>query len=153
MARGVKLVLAQLEKANHYFLRCFRLQVTATEVYDGMDPNVFLFRRSPPDPVSGEVYDKFVTVCSPVDMSDWPVGEPNPFLAEPFFRNNTVALDVRSLRDFNFIWDVFRREVGNLCVALDRLDQLVDAEFQWVGTPPPGDNNSLSYSEPLSESA
>jgi hypothetical protein len=134
MARGIKLRRYEISQANHYHLHGFRLKVDVEAVSGGMLPEIFVFNRCPPDPNTGDSTDRFLTVASFVDMSDWPVGNPDPDKGLPFFRKSAVELDLRSMSDYNAVWELLVSEANNLCYALDRADILVPAESQWAGT-------------------
>lgn len=143
MARRVKLTRYGIRPANHQHIRGFRLRVVAEAV--DMDPNVFVFRRNGADPVTGVAADEYMTVAGLTDMSEYPVGAPNPALGLPNFRRSGVELDVRSAAEHDMIWRTIVAEVDALRVALDLADHLTIEEVFWSGGEPlPGESESLS---------
>ena len=152
MARGIKLRRAQIKNANHWHLRGFRLDVRVMEAIGGMDQYVFVFRRHPPDPYTGVIFDEFCGVASVVDLAEYPVGAPDPDSGtHPFFRSDHVCLDVRSSAHHDEVWLSIQNEVCNLVEALDRFDILEVAEEIWCGEQPE-EEVSESASESVSES-
>ena len=132
MARGIRLQRFEPENTNHWHLRAYRLRVEAVEACGGIDVNVFVYRRHPADPHTGQIFDEFVAVAGPVDMADRPIGAPAEG-SDPFFRLSYVELDVRSSEEFQQIWEDLKTEVCVLVEAMDRLDQLKLAEEVWCG--------------------
>jgi hypothetical protein len=130
MPRGLRLQRFSIRNANHWHLRVFRLRVEVAEVSSDMTEYVFVYRRNPPDPNSGEVFDEFCAVASITDLSEYPIGDPDPNNAFPFFRKNFVEVDVRSSQEFAEAWELLKTHVCELVEALDRADDLVlDEEF------------------------
>jgi len=149
MARGIRLTRHSVKNANHWHLRAFRLRIEVAETSPDMSRYVFVYRRHPPDPYTGEVFDEFCTVASPVDMSEYPVGAPDPNLPFPFFRKDFIEVDVRSLKDFDETWDLVVKQVCVLTQALDDMENLVQDEEAVCGTLPSG-SESVSESESVS---
>jgi hypothetical protein len=133
MARSVKLRRYEIRNANHLHLRGYRLRVEAVDPC-GMDAKVFVYRRPPADPVTGVVADEFTGVASFPDMAEYPAGQPDP-AKQPFFRKDFVEVDVRSLRQYQEIWQTLLAEVAGLLSALNRADLMIVGEEQWVGDP------------------
>lgn len=146
MARAIRLTRLDIKNANHYHLRGFRLRVEVAEVSGGMDRNVFLYRRHPPDPRTGEIVDEFATVCSFPDLAEYPVGDPSTTTDLPFLRKDFVELDVRSTRDCELVWETIRSQACALAAALDRADVLQEVETVWCGIPPASDSSASSAS-------
>lgn len=135
---GRRLRLRRYAVANVNFQRlgAYRLRVVADDPENtGADPNVFLFLRRPPDPVTGQVLDDFHAIASPADLAEYPVGEPSPQTTYPFFRYDQVVLDLRGVALADEVWLAVLREVGVLQRALDKLDELVVVDEQMVGEP------------------
>lgn len=133
MARGIQLRRYAIAAANHWYLHGFRLRVEVQAVAGGMDPNVFLYRRNPPDPVTGEVSDVFQTVCSFPDMGEYPATEPSDATAFPYFRLDFVELDFRGQTNYDSAWTSIRTEVHRLVAAMDKAEDLVVVEDVWLG--------------------
>ncbi len=149
--RAIQLKRYEMKNANHYHLSVFRLRVEVADVL-GMEPQVFKFRRHDPDAVTGEVRDEFLGVATAVDMSEYPVGAPDPDNAQPFFRKDNFEIDLRSTKDYEDAWDLILREVCVLRAALNRAEELVVAETAWCGDPPEIDSSEVSDSASASSS-
>jgi hypothetical protein len=126
----LRLTRSELQNVNYQYLGAFRLRVEASAVDEhgnptGADPNVFLYLRKPVNPYTGTADDIFQAICGPVDLSDYPIGEPDPEKAFPFLRLSYVELDLRATSVAEEIWGVIAREVNQLLVALQRMETLV----------------------------
>ncbi len=128
---------------NYAYLSAYRLRLVIDRAVE-MDDRVFLFRRDPVNPYTGDHLDTFVTVCSPVDMADYPPEDPDPNKQYPFFRKNAVELDFRATSQADEAYAVIVRELTALVFALNRLDRLQEADSQWVGTVPDDGSSSDS---------
>jgi len=149
--RGIQLRRYQIEQVNHYYLHGFRIRVDVAAVSGGMTPEIFVYKRLPPDPETGTIVDEFQTIASFVDMADWPVGAPISN-GEPFFRSSVVELDVRSEADYQYIWTIILQQANQLCWAMDKAEQLENAETSWVGIAPDENSDSIPVSDSYSES-
>lgn len=128
--RGIKLERSALTRAQSGIYSVFRLHVRVVQAHL-VDPNIFVFIRSPPTAAQNTYIDSFETVASPVDMQDWPVGAPNPSLGQQFFRLHELVLDFRSQTELDTAWTEIKTEVCGLMAALELLDELkVVEEFQ-----------------------
>lgn len=136
VARAVRLRRQELANSNYYALRSFRLRVTVAEVYGDIPKELFVFRRHPLNPTTGETLDEFATVASVADLAEYPVGQPDPAAGLPFFRRDSFEVDVRSTADAESVWSAVQQEVAALVAALNRLDTLAQTEDAWIGTPP-----------------
>ena len=128
MARTITLKRLEIGPANYWYIKVWRLQVKVAAVSGGMDRNVFLFARGDPDPTTGEITDTFETVCTVADLSWWPANDPDPELADPYYRTDNVTLDFKSQVEFDWAWELFQSATLNLVVALNRADELVVSE-------------------------
>lgn len=146
MARALKLLrLDAGDNVNYEYLSAYRIRIEVEQATD-MDDRVFLYRRDPINPHTGETRDTFFTVCSPVDMEDFPPEDPDPAKQYPFFRRNWVELDFRATGPAEEFWQLVQRELNTLIFALNRLEQLKTRESVWVGAGPPDDSGSSSES-------
>lgn len=136
MARQLKLQKYELSNVNYQWLGAFRLRVEASDYGNsGADPNVFIYQRGLPNPYDGSVTDYWLGVAGPVDMSEYPVGEPDGRTTYPFYRTHAVEVDLRSTGLARETWLLVVAEVNQLLQALDRLDRLVPTEDVVVGDP------------------
>jgi hypothetical protein len=125
------------------------LRIDVVETTPDMPKDVFVYRRHPADPYSGVIFDELCTVASVVDLSEYPVGDPDPNKAFPFFRKDFVEVDVRSMKEFDEIWTRIVELTCQLAETLDRADILVvDDEAVCGELPTPSE--SVSESESLS---
>lgn len=154
--RRLKLKKYELQNINYFWLGAFRLRVEVSDPCDaGTDPHVFLFQRKPPNPYNDVVEDEWLGIASPVDMSEFPVGEPNETTAYPFFRLNYLEVDLRSVDVAHTVWKLIQEEVAVLIQALDRMELLVPTEEVYVGAAAcesTGGSESSSSSASLSSS-
>lgn len=143
MARRLLLTRRELTEVNYQQLGAFRLRVEVTDPDNtGADPYVFLFLRGPLNPYDQTTQDDFHAVASPVDMAEYPVGEPNNATPYPFFRLDYVELDFRATKQAQDTWVLIVAEIDNLLRALDRMEDLVVVEEQWVGSSGTGSSSS-----------
>ena len=145
MPRGLKLKRYSIKNANHWHLRVFRLRIEVTETSPDMPKDIFVYRRHPADPHSGVIFDEFCTVASPVDLSEYPVGGPDPVKDFPFFRKDFIEVDVRSMTEFQDVWDLVVKLSCQLATTLDDAENLVMDEEMICGELP---ISSESVSEP-----
>lgn len=147
MARRLKLVKSEVTNVNFQWLGAYRLRVEASDPSDsGSDPNVFIYQRNLPNPYNGEVVDVWLGIASPVDMAEYPVGEPDGITAYPFYRLDYVEIDLRSTGLATDAYVLIIQEVNNLLLAQDRLEVLVPTEEVWVGAGAPTGGGSSSSS-------
>lgn len=142
----IKLTRYEATNVNVHYLSAYRLKIVASDA-EGLDNRVFLFRRDSINPYTGVALDTFLTVCSAVDMEDYPPAEPNPEKLYPFFRSDTIELDLRSTSIAEDIWSLIKQEVCILLEAIDRLAVLKVKEESWCGIPPETGSASSSSSE------
>jgi len=128
----------------------YRVLLSVTTAVD-MDAEVFLYRRDPPTfnrPVAGNT---FLTVCSPVDMTEYPIGDPDTELRYPYFRASAVELDFRSLEQAQKFLSDATAAICGLITNLDRLDALTALTPFSCGVPPdsevPDDSETSEDSE------
>jgi hypothetical protein len=150
MARRLLLTRSVTPNVNHHFLGAYRLRVEASNA-EGVEPYVFMYERMPINPYTEEILDEFFAVASPVDMSEWPAGEPDDTLPFPFFRSNVVEVDLRSAGRVDELWELIQEQVSRLLLALDALDTLEVDDTVWIGGTP-DDSTSGSDSDSASES-
>lgn len=132
MPKGLTLQRYELLNVDYYYLSAFRLRLEVTDALD-MDDRVFLFRRSPVNPYTNDVVDTFVTVCSPVDMEDYPPEEPDPAKTYPFFRKAELELDFRTSAEAEEAWLKIVDLLNNLVTSLTRLETLTPTTSVRIG--------------------
>jgi hypothetical protein len=143
--RKIRVKRYQVYDVDYLYFSAYRMRMEIVEAV-GMDTRCFLYRRDPVDPYTGDVTDTFFSVCSPVDMEEYPPGEPDPDKAYPFFRQSFVELDFRATSVAMAAEQLIVSELNVLVQALDRLEDLRLAEDFWIGPFPDVD---VSVSSPL----
>lgn len=146
--RRLHLQRHELQNVNYQYLGAFRLRVDVTDpTGSGADPNVFLYHRKPPT-VLETVDDVFQTIASPVDMSEYPVGDVSDETTYPMLRADFIELDFRSVQLAEDAWIIVVREVDALLKILDRMELLVPTIGVFVGADESeGDSSSSSIGE------
>jgi hypothetical protein len=153
MPRGIQLRRLEIQNANHWHLRVFRLRIEVAQIFGDMPRHVFVYRRRPANPYTGEIFDEFCAVASVVDLSEYPAGAPDPDGSSPFFRQDFIEVDLPSQVEFEKFWELIQTHVCALVDRLNLADQLVMTEAIWCGDQPPDPGEpSESESEMPSES-
>lgn len=103
----------------------WRMRISVTDSA-GLDTNIFLHRRA-----GGK--DDFLCICSPVDLVEYPVGEPEAGKL-PFFRAAVVDLLSRSSDMLEEGWLMIVQDCRRLVKAMATLDRLeedtvIDIEY------------------------
>lgn len=151
MARRLQLVKSALTEVPYQWVTAFRLRLDAFSIPEApADPHVFLYRRDTANPYDGSVNDTFFSICGPVEMADYPVGEPSSETPYTFFRLNYIEVDVYSRTIANRLYNEVVEEVDNLLKALDLLDTIVPLSTVEVGNPLPATPTSDSSSSSMS---
>lgn len=152
--RRLKLTRKAVTQVNYQHLGAYRLRIEVSDPDNtGADPNVFLFLRRPINPYDQTTLDDFMAIASPVDLAEYPVGEPNELTTYPIFRLDYVELDFRATVQAEQTWVLVVAEVDALLRALDRLDSLEVIEETYVGnTSDVGNSSSGSTSNSNSNS-
>ena len=150
--RRLTLQRYELQNVNYFSLGAFRLRVEASDPHDtGADPNIFVYLRGPYSPtISGHV-DTFHAVASPVDMEEYPIGEPTTETEYPFFRSSVFEIDFRAVGLAEEAWSIILSEADLLLKKLDRLEDLRPTITAEIGaTDETGGSSSSGSSDSLS---
>jgi len=145
--RRLLVSISEMTRRDYKNLGVFRFRMDVTSA-ENIDSEIFLYRRFPIDPESGEETDEFCSICSPVDMEEYPIGEPDVMRDFPFFRKNFVDLMFRATSLAEEAQLVILQQIEVLLDALCRADQLVVAQEVWIPNAPEesasGDGDSAS---------
>ncbi len=137
MANKYKLLLKRFAATNvdYQFTGAYRLRVEASDpLSTGVDPNVFLYLRRPPNPTTGLYQDDVIGTASPADLAEYPIGQPSGSTTYPIFRLSWFEVDVRSPILGAQLWEDTKARITNLLEGLDALeDHLTFVEETWVG--------------------
>jgi hypothetical protein len=152
--RRLRLTRKAVTQVLYQHLGAYRLRIEVSDPENtGADPYVFLYLRRPVNPYNQEVLDDFHAVASPVDLAEYPVGEPNALTTYPFYRLDFIELDFRSTDQATDTWVLIVAEVDALLKALDRLEALEIVAEVTVGNPADtGNSSSRSQSNSNSNS-
>lgn len=116
----------------------YRLRIDVEQPPESqMDANIFMYHRVPYNPYSQVYDDIFIGVASPVDLSEYPILEPNSQTTFPFFRLPYVELDFRNpgtdpmevqynLTSRKYVLEQILFEIRQLQSAVRELDNLVE---------------------------
>lgn len=146
MAYRLKLKRFESTLINYQYVGAWRLRIEASDPSNsGMPSEVFLWHRKPVNPYTGEPDDICVAICSPSDVSEYPIGAPDPDKTYPYFRQSYLEFDLRSKHWVGKIWTDVIREVDQLLIGMAQLEELQETEEVWVGSAPDsGDSESAS---------
>jgi len=141
--RGVRLRRFAQTRFVANAVDAFRFRVEAFDNYL-MPKEIFRYERKAWP--SGGTVDAFDGVASPVDIEEYPVGEPNAGDVIQYFRTHEIDLVLRTQREADEAWRVLREEVDILIETLNLMDDLVLEATATFGNPPPGGESSSSES-------
>lgn len=112
--------------------QAWRLKVTVTDC-NNVDPNIFMYLRGPGNTETEERIDAFQAVCSPVDLEEYPAGEPLD-TGPSFFRVAEVDLLSRSRTLLEETWNAIVSDVEELIQTLVSICELQHADVVRIGT-------------------
>jgi hypothetical protein len=114
---------------------------------ENMPNEIFVYRRHPINPMTGEEFDEFFFIASPVDLEEYPVGAPDIGKDFPFFRTSSIDLLFRSTITAQEGKEEILAQIQVLLDALCRMDALAVTDEIWIPGPPPTSSSaSLSAS-------
>lgn len=144
--KSLKLQRYQAQEIQYKKGCAVRLRVVVTDAVN-MDPNIFVYLRSPVSPHTGETSDIFQTVASPYDMEVYPINDPDTHTTYPFYRTGMLELDFPSVTLADAAWTKIIALVQVLINGSKKLDTLSLISEVTVGDPTaPGSSQSLSDS-------
>lgn len=126
----------ELERAVSVSGTYRRMQVSVVDHALNMDPAIFLYLALPLKPEATEAEGQCQGVCSPSDLVDWPLNEPNEDDSPPWFRADTVTYLFSSEAQMEVAWVTLLDEVAVLVDTLNALDTFTGTTTFFVGTPP-----------------
>lgn len=135
--RRLQVTIFRMEQANFQGLGVYRFRIEVRNS-ENMPREVFLYRRHPLNPYTGQEVDECCGVCSPVDLEEYPVGAPSPDRDLPFFRKHFIDIVTRSTAKAHEARDEALKHLGILIEGLCRMDVLVLEDVFWIPSPPPG---------------
>jgi hypothetical protein len=120
---------------DYQALGVFRIRFEIIDA-ENIDQEVFLYRRHPPDPYTGDEKDEFCAIASPVDLVEYPINAPDINKDFPFLRKNFADLLFRSTSEAEAAKEEIITQLNVLLDALCRADQLNVAQDIWIPSPP-----------------
>jgi len=121
--KSLKLQRYQAQEIQYKKGCAVRLRVVVTDAVN-IDPNIFVYLRSPINPHTGETSDIFQTIASPYDMEVYPVDDPDSETSYPFYRTSTLELDFPSVTLADEAWTKIIGLTQVLITASKKLDTL-----------------------------
>ena len=148
--KSLKLQRYQAQEIQYKKGCAVRLRIVVTDAVN-IDPNIFVYLRSPVNPHTGDTSDVFQTVASPYDMEVYPVDDPETNTTYPFYRTSMLELDFPSVTLADEAWTKIIALAQVLINASKKLDTLSLIAEVTVGDPAaPEPSQSLSSSTSLS---
>lgn len=134
---GIKLRLLPIENTASHHLHGFRMRIEAYDAPDDLTNYVFVCRRHPVNPHTGEVVDEFYTIVSFPHIAMYPVGAPDPDKGWPFFRRDWFELDISSTQQYEETWELVKSQVCHFETAYRKAAaNLQLLETFWIGDAP-----------------
>ncbi len=105
----------------------WRLRATAS--HERLMPQeIFLYERGTVSPDSADPADRFLNVCTPSDLAEYPTV--NPSGIPSFYRRNDLDLVFRTREIADEAWAAIRSRVQSLVDSLNRMDLLTQVETE-----------------------
>ena len=121
-------------------------------LYQDMEPEIFVYQRYPALPGEAEPDDHFVNVASAADLADYP--RTHPVGTVPFFRLSYIDVLFRSVDLLNRSVTLIREDIAALVLNLDRLDGLgVTSQYTFEGMTFSSSGGEMSSSSSLNSSS
>jgi len=135
MSCRIKLTFQSPEVAKFLGRNTLRLRVTASNGEE-MPDEVFLHQRTLVDTDTDEWQDEFVAICSPYDLSDYPVDEPTTEQFPAYFRKATADIYLPGISVFSEVKEDIEAQIRFLVQLLDKLEELDTVEEIWIPDEP-----------------
>ena len=145
--KSLKLQRYQAQEIQYKKGCAVRLRVVVTDAVN-IDPNIFVYLRSPINPHTGETSDIFQTVASPYDMEVYPIDDPDTNTTYPFYRTSMLELDFPSVTLADEAWTKIIALAQVLINASKKLDTL-----SLISEVTVGDASAPQPSQSLSDSS
>jgi hypothetical protein len=115
----------------------FRLRVTASDAV-GMPNEIFLANRELLDPENptGDTKVMFQSICSVIDLDQYPINAIQTGQWPPFFRVAVIDIPLPSLDTCDYVIDQTKQQVASLIKQHNDLDKMVVADEVWIPGPP-----------------
>ena len=144
--KSLKLQRYQAQEIQYKKGCAVRLRIVVTDAVN-IDPNIFVYLRSPINPHTGETSDILQTIASPYDMEVYPVDDPDSETSYPFYRTSTLELDFPSVTLADAAWTKIIGLTQVLITASKKLDTLSLITEMTIG-----DDSAPNPSQSLSDS-
>jgi hypothetical protein len=90
-------------------------------------------RRSDPS-TNVDEEDVFVGVCSPVDLDDYPAGQPDPSSSSGLFRLADLDVLTRNRDKLDRLWELILEDLQGLVTTITNICELEDPAVIQIGT-------------------
>ena len=153
MAHRIRLLRYEVENIQWQYYGAYRMRVRVADVEgDGLDKNIFVYKRNPINPYTGEYCDVFETIAGPAQLADYPAGAPDVEHGYPYYRLDYFELDFGAESLALEMWNIILKEAAILCQAMAKYEQLSVVEDVWTPSFPSTDTDSSTASESESTS-
>jgi hypothetical protein len=95
------------------------MQIWTDSATDDIDPNVFMYRQTPPIPEATVPNVSYIGVCSFSDWKNYLVDGPQ--YSTGYFRTRALDITFTSLTDLENLWDSIKAALNSLCQESDSL--------------------------------
>ena len=130
MNRQLKVSLQFQENIVEGRTQGYRMMAVADEPTN-METYIFLYQVGEPDPITGDKTSRFVAVCSPSDIEQYP--ETMPGTADRFYRLSSIDLIFRSSILADECWDKISVHIEELIATLKLMDDMGTSVDVWFG--------------------
>lgn len=134
------ITLTRTDQANHVSGRSqgYRMQVVASAGL-AMTNRIFLLRVGTVDPDLGTRTAKFINICSPSDIAQYPAAFTD---GVEFYRSASIDLVFRSPSLADTTWDLITADVAELTETLDLMDEMATSTVVRIGATPSSSSSS-----------
>lgn len=141
----IKLTFAAPEIENFLGRNTLRMTVVASDA-ENLPNEIFLHQKTVVNAALDEAQDEFVSICSPYDLSDYPVNEPNPTQSPQFFRKSTIDILLPGIGYYSEVKEEIESQVTLLLHLLEQLEDLSVVDEVWIPDAPAADSSSSDSS-------
>lgn len=145
MTYRVKLTPSAPETVRFLGRNTLRMRIVASDA-ENMPNEIFLHQRIPVDLSAGETQDEFLAICSPFDLSAYPVGDPADGQSPAFFRKAEIDVLLPGIDTSNAFLAEVVAQVSHLTELLQGLDRLETGQSVWCPSAPDEEDSSSSSS-------
>lgn len=135
MAYRIKLTPYMPEIIKFKGVDSFRVRIVASDAED-MPAEIFGHQQTLLDPDTQTTVDEFCFVCSPYDLTAYPINTPAVDQSPAFFRKDTIDILVPGVEMAQEVITQVTEQVTHLIVLLNKLDELEAGAAIWIPSAP-----------------